>query len=54
MAEEFLPPGQNAILFADALASIATYRSIRDGTVETERKLIRRTLTGCGKNTGAA
>ena len=53
MVEEFLPPGQNAILFADALASIATYRSIRDGTVETERKLIRRTFTGCGKSTGS-
>ena len=45
MAEEFLPPGRNAIYLADAIASIATYRSIRDGTVETEKKFIRRTLT---------
>ena len=53
MAEELLPPGQNAIFFANALASISTYRSIRDGTVKTERKLTRRTLTGCEKSIGS-
>ena len=51
MAEESLSPGQNAIYFTDTLAFLATYRSTRDAIMETEQKLIRRTLIGCENST---
>ena len=42
-----LSPG--AILIANSTASMTTYRTLRDGTIESNRTLVRKSLPGCGK-----
>ena len=42
-----LSPG--AILIANSTASMTTYRTLRDGTIKSNRTLVRKSLPGCGK-----
>ena len=51
LAEEMLPPGLGAVIFADSTTSIALYRTIRDGTIISSRAMVRKILSGCGKAT---
>ena len=51
LAEEMLPPGLGTIIFADSTTSIALYRTIRDGTIISNRAMVRKILSGCGKAT---
>ena len=51
LAEEILPPSLGAILIADSTTSISTYRTLRDGHVVSNRALVRKIMSGCGKGT---
>ena len=49
LADEMLPPAIPAIYISDSTTSTGVYRSLRDGTITSNRALVRKILSGCGK-----
>ena len=49
MAEELLPTALPALLISDSLVIIGGYRTFRDGTIPSNRTMLRKILSGTGK-----